>query len=689
MPPSGLGLRYILATALLGDHEGVESVLLSDIFSEGGSRNTFIDKFGRTGQILGYTQQNAAAVVTNVGGNATRLRGLFHYANSAAGVLTRQEIGIFDDAVAHWEFRKSIDIGATWTFVADLGVGSINRIPDFAQSGSLLFTTNGVIAPRQWDGTTLTTAGSTQLAAPTFTSTGAGVLVGNIAWRILPMVGNARKLSSVQSANFSIVAATGAGHVDWIADPDVTVTGYEVYRTSGTGSIFYVEGYVDGRLTVTFNVGAATDTDANLIQGRVLQEFGDPPPVGAYFCELHQQRMFYIRTDTDPRRAYFADPGLPYSVYKAFHFIDFTDAEAFSDISTGATGDFEQKLVMWLERSVWTLSGTGELIGNVRDYVRKRTDAQIGCVTHRTVARVPAGSKYLDNEGQIRTTTQNMLAYFTPLMDIRLFDGNNDTIISTPKQDTLGLANYAQRNKFFCAPDRVRGEVTWVFASGSSTEPNQAITWNYKHGTWYNRDWPFAHAVEAESSSSSSFLLAGEADLAIGGLCYLLWNGYTRNGNQLMSQWESKTLYATGNPYDAEGYFGKPLIGFRKRWRYADLLLDVVSGSVTFQLEWVVGDDPSSDAIAYSTLAATLPTSELTTVEGSIITTSDASTLLVSAPPSLIRVKSQNAAGRFMHSRGARLRLSATTNTGQWFLNALAVAYQLLPGRKRSIGVIP
>ena len=117
-------------------------------------------------------------------------------------------------------------------------------------------------------------AGSTQLAKPTFTSTGAGVLVGGIAWRILPMVGNTPKLLSLPSDVYLIVAGTGVGHVDWPADADANVTGYQVYRTTGGGKLFYLEGYVDGRLTVTFNVGGATDTDALLmIGGRVLQEF--------------------------------------------------------------------------------------------------------------------------------------------------------------------------------------------------------------------------------------------------------------------------------------------------------------------------------------------------------------------------------------------------------------------------------
>lgn len=681
-----LPLRHLLATALLGDQEGIESVLLADIFSSGGARNLFIDKFGRVAQILGYLQQNLAPVTTNTGGNATRLRGLYHYANSAAGITTRQEIGIFDDALAHWEFRTSVDLGVTWTFVADLGAGSINTIPDFAQSGSLLILTNGVIAPQQWDGVALTTAGSTQLAAPTFSSTGAGTLVGHIGWRVVPMVGDVRKLSSAQSLDYSIIATGGAGTLAWIADPDATVDGYEIYRTTGSGRIFYQEGYVSGRLTVTFGVGGVTDTDVNLITGRVLQEFGDPPPVGAYFAEVHQQRMMYGRTDTYPRRWYFADPGLPYSVYTNFHFVDFTDAEAMSDVSTGATGNFQGMLVVWLERSVWTLSGTGDLIGNVRDYRRRRTDAEIGCVSHRTVARIPAGSKYSDSEGQMHATDQVMLAYWTPLNDIRLFDGNSDTIISFPKSVTCALANYAQRAKFWAINDRVRNEVTWVFASNAATECDLAVVWNYRHGTWYTRDWPFAHATEIETSSVASMLLAGEGDLAIGGLCYQLWTGYTRNGNTIDSQWMSKTLYGTGAYNDPDGLYGKPLISHSKRWRWADFLLAITGGNVTFTVEWIVGDNPRDDAPALASRTLTVPVSTLETSDGSVIQTSDGSEIQVQVTPVQLRAKLQNAVGQYATSRGLRLRITISTSSAQWFLSAIDTAYQVLPGERRTIG---
>lgn len=685
---AGLPLRHLVATALLGDQESAESVLLADVFSSGGSRNLSIDKNGRIASILGYTKQNPAAVLTLPFFRPTLLRAIYHYVTNAGGVITRQEIGIFDDNVAQLIFAYSIDTGVTWVSIGNIGgASSIGTIPDFAGSGNLLFLTNGVIAPAQWDGANLTTAGSVQLAAPTYAKTGAGTLNGNVSFRILPMVGNVRKLSSVQSINYAMALETGT--LSWAADPDVTVTGYEIYRTTGTGQVFYNEGTVVGRLTVTFTVGAAGDTDANLIINRVLAEFGDPPPVGAYFVVAHKERLFYIRTNANPRTAYYSDPGVPYSCYLAFNKIDFTDAESFTDVATGGTGDFLGLLVLWQERSIWVLSGTGEISGTVRDFTRRRANAQMGTVSHRTVVRIPAGAAFTDPESNTKKTSQVTLAYLTPLGDIRLFDGDNDEIISHPKAKTLSTANYAARRKSFALHDRQRQEVTWIYADGVSTEPNVGVVWNYRWGTWYTRDWPFAGGTEVETPNSASVLLAGNNNAAAGGYCYKLWSGFTLDGANINSQWMTKTLYGTGFFGDPSGLYGKPLVSHRKRWRWADLIFAIASGNVTVTVEWIVGDDPDDTAVALSSRVITLPAGTILTADGTLIQTSDGSIVQLLTTPSELRAQLKTQQGKYAHSRGLRLRFKISTSSAQWFLTCIDVAYQLLPGEKRTIGSIP
>ncbi|NBU38853.1 MAG: hypothetical protein EBS32_11590, partial [Actinobacteria bacterium] len=129
-------------------------------------------------------------------------------------------------------------------------------------------------------------------------------------------------------------------------------------------------------------------SDITILENRVLEEHGDAPPT-TYFAEPHKQRMWYLRTDTNPTRGYFSDPGDPESVYTGASYLDFSDAETVGDVITGGIGNYEGSLVVFTERAIWTISGTGQVIGNIVDWTRTRTNAQTGCVHHRTAVRVP------------------------------------------------------------------------------------------------------------------------------------------------------------------------------------------------------------------------------------------------------------------------------------------------------------
>src|SRR3990167_2796114 len=152
-------IQIQLFDAFLGSQEGIHSIILPDIFSSGGSKNLWIDKYGRAKKISGYAKTNATAVTTDTGASATMCRELFRYRSSSGGSFTRHIIGCFDDQANEFEIWRSTDDGATWTFLQDLGSGSINKIPDFAQLGNTLIFTDGVVVPRTYDGTTWATAG--------------------------------------------------------------------------------------------------------------------------------------------------------------------------------------------------------------------------------------------------------------------------------------------------------------------------------------------------------------------------------------------------------------------------------------------------------------------------------------------------------------------------------------------------
>ena len=467
--------------AFLGEDQSKSSILLSLAYSSGGSSNLYIDKLGRIRQIDGYAAVNTTPLTTNTGASAVKIVNLFPFRTTTAGTFTRQLIAVIDDGSDEWELWYSTDDGATWNFIADLGSTSVGRIPVFVQFGDLLYIVNGVVTARVWNGTALSSAGATQLAAPTITDAGAGPLNGTFLWKVTPVLTNgSRKASSAASAVTPLQNRRAT--IAWVADTDTDVAGYEVSRTRGTGRVLYFNAYVNGRTTVSF-----TDqkSDADLIAGRPLQEHGDGPPTGIYICVAHRGRVWWLRTDTFPRRGYYSDPGDADSVWTDDQYLDYTEGEEMGDVITGAVGDYEGMLVVGLERSIFTVSGTGRVVGIEKDWNKRRTNAEVGVASHRSMIKVSKGARFPDVDGRLVEIPANVVAYFTPLGDIRIFDGDNDTVISSAVADTVRGFNYAQRRKVWVLKDKSRSHLTWFFPSAAATECDTAVTWNHELGTWH------------------------------------------------------------------------------------------------------------------------------------------------------------------------------------------------------------
>lgn len=649
----------------------MHSIILSDIFSSGGSINVFCDKYSRVRRILGYTAQGAA-VTTNTGGNATLIRNLFPYRQTGSGVpFLRQLMGTFDDGTDEYELWYSLNEGVSWTFVSDFGAGSVGSVTSFAQFGNLLYLTNGVTTPRVWDGTTLADAGDTQLAAPTTAANGTGVLFGSYKVKIVPRLDTgARKAGSETSIALSLEGE--AMDVTWVADADTDVVGYEQYRTTGTGDVFYFSNYIDGRLVVT-----VTDNNEDLLilENRTCEEHGDPPPTTS-ICVAHKQRMWWLNGSSTPQRGTYSDAGEPESVWEE-NFVEFQDAETQGDLITGAVGNFEGMLVVFEERSIWTVSGTGQIIGNTVDFNRTKTNAQTGAVSNRAIVRVPAGARYADQTGKIQTTATVTLAYMTPLNDVRLFDGDNDIIISYPLVDLIDSANYAQRQKTHTLHDTDRNEVSWMFAADAESEPSVAAVWNYRWGVWYEREWAFASAVQLETSTEAAVHIAGSASRTAGGIAYELWDSNTFNGVGFTAQWLTKTMYSVNEN-------GQPAPAYQKRWRWADLLFKT-DQDVEIEVAWLQGDAPdNADPVGSVTISPS--TDVLASSDGDTVLTADADEINVALETSQMRARFADINGRYLHDSGIRLRIGDSVSTGSWALECFTLCYQILPGLQRRRG---
>lgn len=664
-----LPIQVQLFDAFTGTQEGIHSIILPDIFSSGGSKNVFIDKFGRVVKLSGYTRQNSSTYATNTGNSAAMIRGIIPYRGTVGGSITRKTLFVLDDQTNEWEIWLSTDSGVTGSFLYDAGSGSVGMVPDAAQFGDNLYITNGKVQPRVYDGSSIGTTGLSQ--SPTITASEAsasGNLIGNYRYKLLSTIEGARQNGS--AASDSILLANKQMSLSWSADADTDVDGYEIYRTTGTGTTFYYLTSIDGRATTSYTDNTS---DLTLLENRVLEEHGDAPPI-AYFCEPHKQRMWWFRTDANPTRGYWSDPGEPESVYDE-NFLNFSDSETVGDQITGALGNFEGLIVVFTEKALWTVSGTGAIIGDITDWTKSRTNAQTGSVSHRSAVRIPAGSKFFDQLGEQQTTSVSSIAYFTPLGDIRLFDGDNDLIVSHPVRDTIKAFNYAHRHKIWAVTDSDNGQVIWFFPSGSSTEPNVAVSWNYRYGVWYKWEtMPFGHGVEVDSSSDAAILLVGEALTSKGAYIYKFLDGDSFDGSNIDARWMTKALYGVNEQ-------GQPALSHRKRWRWLDLLFRV-DADLDITVGWFPGN-ATDDATPLNSVTVSPDADALITADGSTILTADDSSILIAILSAQGKSFLTTSSGDYLHDEGIRLRVSSNDMLGAWALEAMQLGFQLLPGLRR------
>jgi hypothetical protein len=657
-----------LFDAFLGTQEGIHSSILPDIFSSGGSKNVYIDKYARVKKIDGYAKQNLSPVITN-GGNSTAIfRNMFGYRTTAGGSVARKIVGILDDGVNEWEVWYSSDQGINWTFLYDAGATPIGIPGDMAQFGDNLFITNGKVAPRKLAATTITAAGLTQSPTPASVAGSAGLLNGDYRYKLVSMVAEVRQNGSIAAANLALQDKQAT--LSWTADANVSVTGYEVYRTTGTGTTFYFVGYVDGRATVAY-----TDNipDSTIVGNRVLQEHGDAPPT-VYFVEPHKNRMWWMRTDTNPTRAYWSDSNLPDSVY-ANNFLDFSDSELQGDQIVGGYGNFGSVLIIFTEKAIWTVSGTGAIVGAVNDWNKSRSNSQTGSVSGRSVVRIPAGSKYQDETGTTQVVEVNSLAYFTPLGDIRIFDGRDDKIISNPIKTTLSTWNYAGRNKVHAIHDSANQQIVWYYPDGSNTECSNAVCWSYKWGVWYSwPSMPIAAAVEVDSATTAATLIGSESQISKGAYAYNLRSGNSFDGSVISAAWMTKTLRGQDQQ-------GQPVPANTKRWRWADVVFKVAS-NVAITLEWMPGYASDTATGIASTVIQPNPGTLLTS-DGYTIVSASSDSIIISLESSQGRVLLHTPNGDYLHDTGLRLRVSDNASNGSWALEAVSLAYQVLPGTYR------
>ncbi len=649
--------------SFLGTEEGLNHVLLPEAYSPSDSVNVWADKFGRIKKILGSTDINSTAIVTNAASHAVSVIALANYVPEGSDYSGQKLIAqVVSQTNGQNELWISTNNGSTWTFLAT-GPSVGNVAYDFAQyRGDLLITRPGN-AVQVYDNSSVATAGETQ--SPTITaalSTAGTNLRGTYQWKLLSMIGTTRKRGSVAST--ALVLDSDQGSLSWTADADTNVTGYELYRTTGTGGIFYFVTAIAGRTTATYTDNTA---DRVILANRALQEYGDAPPSGAYYVELHKERAWYARTSTYPNRVWYSDPGRPESV-GSLSYIEVTDVDKQHARITGQTGNFEGRLVIWTFDGIFLISGTGAVIEGVPDLYVKKSSAAKGTTTGRTVVRVPAGALYRDSVGKVQTTSKSMLAYMSGLGDFRIFDGDKDWVVSnsiTPivYEPTLGRL-------FHALHDEQNGLVQWYYwESGSNvlTDTMKVVVWNYMVGTWHHWTQPqAASSIVIQTVTDPAYKIGG-SNTASGKVRALFSGNVDPAAAGFTGRWASNTLWGKLGE-ETEGIeVALPAMHLTKRWRWIEAMLATnEAGDVAIKVYPFNG-------IADGTQS---PLHE--------------KSILIDSPTQYsgkAKVQLKGSDGRYVHGVGIRVAIEDNASTNSpWALEGLVMGYNALPGTKRDRG---
>ena len=272
--------------------------------------------------------------------------------------------------------------------------------------------------------------------------------------------------------------------------------------------------------------------------------------------------------------------------------------------------------------------------------------------------------------------------------DIRLFDGNNDVVISTPVKDTMKTMLYAQRTKIHSVHDIENSHVIFYFPgptpSGEQAECNHAVVWNYRWGVWYVwPDMPMAASTTVETSSDTQIVLTGEAQTAKGGFCYEFFDGDSFDGSNIPARWITKVIYGTDNSWSVRS--PQQMMAYVKRYRWLDVIAEADS-DVTLTIEWMSGN-ASDDAVSKGGTSKSLAPIglQLITDDGNGIDTDDGSniTLPFDSVQQIISLEGTN--GDFIQDVGCRIRISDDAQNGSWSIEGMTLGYQVLPGATRRL----
>ena len=267
--------------------------------------------------------------------------------------------------------------------------------------------------------------------------------------------------------------------------PDPQVTQINIYRTVDGGAVWLYDGVISnivGSGTTTF-----TDNYGDGTLGIAVDEFGNGVPPIAWLMEIYKGVVLSIPKNSS--RVYLSKAGFPNAVdSNDFRDLDKNDG----DINTGLIR-LGQQVIVFKQNSIWNGSGDDRYT-----FGFNRQVTGTGCMAPWSIVQMPTSNTviFLSKNG-----------FYT-------YNGISTTYLSLPIEKTFKSINQSRLSQVYGKVYKKKNLCVWVVPSGSNTENDLLLTYDYIQNKWGTRTISNTHAgvlgiLEDSSNGDSGLYLGG------------------------------------------------------------------------------------------------------------------------------------------------------------------------------------
>lgn len=500
----------------------------------------------------------------DTGGSSTTMLAPF-YKSDGTSRITKIEDGLFKYANADASSYSTIS-GASFPS---------GGITNYAITNDILYMSNGYDPLTKFNGTTLARFATLSTPTGVSVSRGASLVSGTNTYSY--------RVSAVNNVGETLASSSQTVQTDkqreyWNTDQTSLDDNYtvDVSWTKVTGASGYnVYGVIQGRETYLDHVDGEEVTTYTDYGYKTPSSVFDPPagnttdaPKGKYIKEFKSSLLIGGDPDNPSRLYYSAGLDLPDSFL-------ISDGGGFIDISKNSDdgyikgiGIYQNKAIIFKERSVWQLDFTESIIPSLANIVKG-----IGCVSHRTIIPVENDLYFLGRKpggGPAIYVLGNEPNYLNVLRT------NELSARIRPVLQTLIASNYESTHAMY-----IDARYTLFFAEGNSAVNDKAAVYDRERlGFTEWEDLQAGHSmVFYEEDGDEKVLFVDESDNRVSELSSLYGDD---KGTPI--SWMMRTR---------EEDFDSPFLYKKTKW--VNMRLRSVSGTVTLKVY------RNSTQVAYST----------------------------------------------------------------------------------------